>query len=75
VVSTDCPSGPREILDGALARWLVPCGDAERLAAAIASALRDPPSVSDVDLSRFDAQTVLAQLESLPGRWRPTPEH
>lgn len=71
VVSTDCPSGPREILDGALARWLVPCGDAERLAEAITAALRDPPSVTDVDLSRFDARTVVAQLESLPSRWRP----
>jgi glycosyltransferase involved in cell wall biosynthesis len=71
VVSTDCPSGPREILAGPLARWLVPCGDAARLAEAIGSALRDPPSVEDVDLSRFDAQTVVAQLEALPSRWRP----
>jgi glycosyltransferase involved in cell wall biosynthesis len=70
-VSTDCPSGPREILDGALARWLVPCGDAARLAEAIAAALRDPPSVAGADLSRFDAQTVVAQLEALPSRWRP----
>jgi glycosyltransferase involved in cell wall biosynthesis len=71
VVSTDCPSGPREILEGPLARWLVPCGDAPRLAETIAAALRDPPSVAGVDLSRFDAQTVVAQLEALPGRWRP----
>ena len=37
----------------------------------ISSALRDPPSVTDVDLSRFDARTVVAQLEALPSRWRP----
>ncbi len=42
VVSTDCPSGPREVLqDG---RWgrLAPVGDAPALAAAMAAALDDP---------------------------------
>jgi glycosyltransferase involved in cell wall biosynthesis len=29
VVSTDCPSGPREILRGELARGLVACNDAD----------------------------------------------
>jgi glycosyltransferase involved in cell wall biosynthesis len=47
VVSTDCPSGPREVLEGG--RWgaLVPVGDAARLASAIAAALDDahPPEV------------------------------
>lgn len=43
VVSTDCPHGPREILqDGRLGR-LVPVGDAAGLAAAIAQTLDDPP--------------------------------
>ncbi len=42
VVSTDCPSGPRDVLDGG--RWgrLVPVGDAASLAAAIVAALDDP---------------------------------
>lgn len=42
VVSTDCPSGPREVLHGG--RWgrLVPVGDAAALAAAMAAALDDP---------------------------------
>jgi glycosyltransferase involved in cell wall biosynthesis len=42
VVSTDCPSGPREVLDGG--RWgpLVPVGDAASLASAIEAALDDP---------------------------------
>jgi glycosyltransferase involved in cell wall biosynthesis len=42
VVSTDCPSGPREILDGGRYGRLVPVGDAERLAHAMAETLLDP---------------------------------
>jgi glycosyltransferase involved in cell wall biosynthesis len=42
VVSTDCPSGPREVLEDG--RWgaLVPVGDAAALGAAIEAALDDP---------------------------------
>jgi glycosyltransferase involved in cell wall biosynthesis len=42
VVSTDCPSGPSEILAGGRFGRLVPMGDPGALADAIASALDDP---------------------------------
>jgi glycosyltransferase involved in cell wall biosynthesis len=43
VVSTDCPSGPAEILDGGRHGPLVPVGDAAALAQAMASVLDRPP--------------------------------
>jgi glycosyltransferase involved in cell wall biosynthesis len=43
-VSTDCPSGPREILDGGRFGPLVPMGQPRALADAILAAMADPPS-------------------------------
>ena len=42
VVSTDCPAGPREILDGGRFGTLVPVGDAAALAEAMARSLEEP---------------------------------
>jgi len=63
VVSTDCPSGPAEILEDG--RWgaLIPVGDAARLADALAAALDDP---GDADARRRRA-TDFAPERALPG--------
>lgn len=71
VVSTDCPTGPREILEDG--RWgrLTPVGDAEALAAALLATLDDPvpSSLLKARAACYSAQesidgyaTVMAEL-------------
>ena len=43
VVSTDCPSGPAEILQGGRYGRLVPMSDPDAMADAIGAVLDDPP--------------------------------
>jgi glycosyltransferase involved in cell wall biosynthesis len=68
VVSTDCPSGPREILRGELARGLVACDDARALADAMQFALLAPRPDADVvaaALAPYDADQALDAWEAL----------
>ncbi len=51
VVSTDCPSGPNEVLIGDLSRFLVPRRDPAAFAEAVDLALDQPP-VIDADMIR-----------------------
>lgn len=44
IVATDCPSGPREVLDDGRFGELAPVADPVALAAAVQRALADPPS-------------------------------
>lgn len=53
VVSTDCPTGPNEILLGDLARFLSPVGDVAALARNIRAALAAYPEVDEAILARF----------------------
>mgnify|MGYP000037444926 FL=1 len=73
VVSTDCPSGPREILEGG--RWgrLVPVGDAAAMAEAMRGTLRAPLPRKTLQTAaeRFSVErSVSAWQDVLLGRTR-----
>jgi glycosyltransferase involved in cell wall biosynthesis len=68
VVSTDCPSGPRELLGAALPQCLVPVGNANALAVAMTQALAVRPDLSRVDLSRYAKERSLEAYERLAMR-------
>ena len=53
IVATDCPSGPREILENGTYGSLAPVGDARVIAERVLETLDEPPS-SDVLLDRAD---------------------
>ena len=67
VVSTDCPSGPAEILDHGRFGRLVPVGDDEALAAAIAGTLATPPEPSLLRMRArfFSLDRAVEQYEHL----------
>ena len=66
-VSTDCPSGPAEILEGGQIGRLVPIADVEALAEAMQLTLEDPP-LRTLLLKRaeyFSAENSIAMYERL----------
>ena len=72
VVSTDCPTGPSEILTGDLKRFLSPVDDAPALAANIRAALEAYPAIGDEHVERFRSEATirayLAHFEQLTSR-------
>ncbi len=66
LVATDCPSGPREVLDGGKYGHLVPVGDVQKIAEALQAVLegdeRKPPQAW---LARFEEENVLRQYIAL----------
>ena len=65
VVSTDCPSGPSEILTGSLAKWLVPVNDAKALSKKIQEALATDISIDERLIKKFKDKYVMKQYEEL----------
>ncbi len=78
VVSTDCPTGPRELLMDERAGVLVPVGDAAALAAGILGVLREPARGRSLaaeaagGLERFTPERAYARYAGLMGL--PAPE-
>jgi glycosyltransferase involved in cell wall biosynthesis len=69
VVSTNCESGPSEILDRGKYGRLVEVGDVRGLATAIASTLEDPPAPAILQQRgrEFSLETALAKYQQLLG--------
>ena len=67
VVSTDCPSGPSEILDGGAYGALVPVADDAALAAAIAATMANPPDRARLQAraAMFDYRTAIARYAAV----------
>ncbi len=68
VVSTDCPSGPAEILTGSLRRWLVPVGDPAALADAIRLAIESPPQLDRSAVEPFSIERIVDRYLQLTPR-------
>lgn len=67
VVSTDCPTGPSEILKNGQLGPLVPVGDETALADAILNVLDDPisPDILQVRASKFSINTAVNQYKEI----------
>jgi glycosyltransferase involved in cell wall biosynthesis len=67
VVSTDCPHGPREILDNGKYGTLVPVGDVQALAEAMANALQEKTHDHSLQnwLRQFELDTALDKYINL----------
>lgn len=65
VVSTDCPSGPREVLRDGVCGRLVPCDDVPALAAAMRDALAEERGSRHFDPAPFLPETIAEQLERM----------
>jgi glycosyltransferase involved in cell wall biosynthesis len=65
VISTDCPSGPREILKGELSHWLTPLNDPITLAQKIQEVIDHPYTIRDEQIDRFNMEAILPKYLSL----------
>lgn len=65
VVSTDCKSGPSEILIDDLAEYLVPVGDMRALSEKIEKALEDYPSIEPKYYERFGLKSIVDEYKKL----------
>ncbi len=68
VVATDCPSGPKEILEGGRYGKLIPMQDVEAMARALSSVLSEPhKAMSEEWVKRYEAEAVISQYLAFMG--------
>jgi len=65
VVSTDCPTGPAEVLVDKLSRWLVLMDNPKLLAQKIDEALDENIKIEDHIVEKFGKQNIYKKLEQL----------
>jgi glycosyltransferase involved in cell wall biosynthesis len=67
VVATDCPSGPREILDGGRYGRLVPVADVNAIAGALSATIDDPPPKEHLRrrARKFTVEAVVSRYEAV----------
>jgi len=65
VVSTDCPTGPKEILEGELSYYLVPVQKVDHIADKIQEATSYYPVISDKIVEKFDQEKIVMQYIKL----------
>ncbi len=65
VISTNCPSGPGEILAGELNHWLVPMDNVQALTMKIEEALNTEIQIPETVLNRFIPAQIVNQYLSL----------
>ena len=58
VVSTNCPTGPAEILEGDLSQFLSPIGDVEKLSSNIKKAINSPVKITSKHIEKFNSQKI-----------------
>lgn len=65
VVSTDCPTGPSEIMDNDLSKWLVPMGSPVELAKKIDEALASDIKIEEKDIEKFHKDYIYEEYKKL----------
>jgi glycosyltransferase involved in cell wall biosynthesis len=65
VVSTNCPTGPSEILTDELSKWLVPVGDSKTLAQKINKALNNKIEIKEKYLNKFHKDFIIKEYKRL----------
>ncbi len=63
MVSTNCPSGPNEILTGDLSRCLAPVDDEVKLARLIAELYEAPITINPLILDKFSLHSCVVKYE------------